>query len=539
MSHGDEAFYSAMPYTFALGNRPYVDELGTQQSAGILLVPFYRVYLAIAGSADGIILFNRYLYFIYAAVGSWLTYRFVKRIERPSTGCWAAALVLTFSYFNLFALSYNTQGAFGFLCGILCAATALLDARPARQLFVASLFLLSAVFSYPGLVMAFFPYTLLVLAWVYRKVPTPARRNALAGLGAGAALAVLIAVLVAFWIGKDNFRRVLAFSQSLGYLTQSALRRFDFYHTGAWPWRWSLLLFTAFFAAWPVVYSLPKRHLWLVAAASVAAMWLLRRQGLATPGISGAILIWMTVPVLTPVCVALNRGWRHGPLLLQLVWAPSVLSMIATTYTSSNGYAATSLGSLGVLVAGAASLGAYLNTLAERNPAQRWGYDLGVAAFLVACLAIQIEGMYGGVYDLDSVLSDLNTRVHSGPFRGTLTNRAEAEFAVAIDHDLKQVEQGQSTLLVFDNFPTGYLSTRLRPRTWSTWIAWFVDPKYLREVMAETFGKPEQLPDVLLEVHMSDSARAYWKPYARQYHVVIDRSELGYQILRRIHRHKK
>ena len=148
VSHGDEAFYSAMPYTFALGNRPYVDELGTQQNAGVLLVPFYRVYLAIAGSTDGIILFNRYLYFIYAAVASWLTYRFVKRIDRPSTGCWAAALALTFSYFNLFALSYNTQGAFGFLCGVLCAATALLDARPARQLFVASLFLLSAVFSF-------------------------------------------------------------------------------------------------------------------------------------------------------------------------------------------------------------------------------------------------------------------------------------------------------------------------------------------------------------------------------------------------------
>ena len=309
---------------------------------------------------------------------------------------------------------------------------------------------------------------------------TPARRNALTGLGAGAALAVLIAVLVAFWIGKDNFRRLLAFSQSLGYLTHSALHRFDFYHTGAWPWRWSLLLFTAFFVAWPIVYSLPKRHLWLLAAAGVAAMWLLNRQGLATPGINSAILIWMTVPVLTPVCVALNRGWRHGPLLLQLVWAPSVLSMIATTYTSSNGYAATSLGSLGVLVAGAASLGAYLNTLAEKNPEQRWGYDLGVAAFLAAFLAIQIEGMYGGVYDLDSVLSDLTTRVHSGPFRGTFTNRAEAEFAVAIDHDLKQVEHGQSTLLVFDNFPTGYLSTRLRPRTWCTWIDWFVNPAYLR-----------------------------------------------------------
>ncbi len=61
VSHGDEAFYSAMPYSFAIGNRPYFDELAIHQNAGILLVPLYRIYLAIAGSADGIILFNRYL----------------------------------------------------------------------------------------------------------------------------------------------------------------------------------------------------------------------------------------------------------------------------------------------------------------------------------------------------------------------------------------------------------------------------------------------------------------------------------------------
>ncbi len=210
--------------------------------------------------------------------------------------------------------------------------------------------------------------------------------------------------------------------------------------------------------------------------------------------------------------------------------------MIATTYTSSNGYLATSLGALGALVSGAASLGALLSTLAERNPTQRWGYDLGLTAFLAACLAIQIAGMYGGVYDEDSVLSDLNTRIHAGPFRGTITNSAEAEVATAIDHDLKRVERGSSTLLVFDNFPTGYLSTRLRPRTWSTWIDWMVAPKYLQQVMAETFGKPEQLPDLILEFRMSDIARQFWRPNARQYRIVIDRRDLGYRILRRIHR---
>ncbi len=44
VSHRDEAFYSAMPYSFLIGNRPYLDERAIHQNAGILLLPFYRLY---------------------------------------------------------------------------------------------------------------------------------------------------------------------------------------------------------------------------------------------------------------------------------------------------------------------------------------------------------------------------------------------------------------------------------------------------------------------------------------------------------------
>jgi hypothetical protein len=531
VNHGDEAFYSSIPYEFAIGNRPYIDEVAPHQNAGVLLVPFYWLYLKISGASDGIVLFNRYLYFVYAAVASWLAYRFVARIERRSTGCWAAALVLTWAYFNMFALSYNTEGALGFVCGILCAATALLEVRPARQLFVASLFFMSAVYSYPGLILAIVPYALVVLLWLYRNLAAERRRNALVGLGAGATLAVLIVVPLAIWIGRDNFRRLMAFQNSLGYLTESSLRKLDFYHSPYWSWRWTLLLFIAGFAAVPVLYSRLRRWPWLAAAASLPVLWLLDQKGMNTPGLNSGITLWMTIWALTPVCLMLNRGWRCGSLLLKLVWLPSCLSMIATTYTSSNGFLATSLGALGALVSGGTSLSAYLDTLARRNPAQRWSYALGLMAFMSACLYMQIESMYGGVYDVDSVMSDLTTRVHSGPFRGTLTNHEEAVFTEAVDRDLKQAAAGQKTLIVFDTYATGYLSTRLRPRAWTTWIDWFVDQKYIANVMTETFPSREQLPDLVLEVKMCDIARGFWKPYADQYRVVVNNTELGYRIL--------
>src|SRR6478609_11255676 len=77
VSHRDEAFYSAMPYSFLIGNQPYLDERTVHQNAGILLMPLYRLYLALAGSTDGIILFNRYLYLAYMTFASLLAWRLV------------------------------------------------------------------------------------------------------------------------------------------------------------------------------------------------------------------------------------------------------------------------------------------------------------------------------------------------------------------------------------------------------------------------------------------------------------------------------
>jgi hypothetical protein len=169
VSHCDEAFYSAMPYSFLLGDRPYVDELAMHQNAGLLLVPFFRVYLAIVGSADGIILFNRHLYFAYICICSFLTYRLVSRISGQTFAGFVAALIVPFSYFAIFALSYNTCGAFGFFCGIVSTATALLGPRPGKQLFGASLWFLSGVFAYPGYAPALLLYVLFVVYWLYRE----------------------------------------------------------------------------------------------------------------------------------------------------------------------------------------------------------------------------------------------------------------------------------------------------------------------------------------------------------------------------------
>ncbi|MEO8902012.1 MAG: hypothetical protein ABI488_09105 [Polyangiaceae bacterium] len=535
VSHGDEAFYSAMPYSFILGNRPYFDELALHQNAGLLLVPFYRVYLAIVGSADGIIMFNRHLYFSYLALSSVVAYRFGRRVSGHVPACCAAALLLLFSYFNLFALSYNTCGAFGFFCGTVSTAEALLKPRPGWQLFGASLWFLSGVFSYPGFAPALLVYVGVVIFWLYRHGQRESRVSGLCGLGAGALAFLAVGVPLLLWLGEPGLQRLLAFSRSMGYAPGFFAKLNFFVHSGIWLWRWQLLGFAGVFVVLPIASRFLGRGVWVLAPLSTAALGYCYWQTLPVALTTNAAVCLTALPLLAPVCVALNRDWRYGRFVLALIWLPSVLSMLCISYSSANGYVAASLGSLGATLAGVLSLSAYLKRQAERSPAQRLSLGLVFGAVIGSLFLLQCHSLFASCYDVDTKFSAHDTRVRSGPLRGTIATHSAAVFVESVDRDLKSVEKGAKTLTIFDSFATGYLSTRLQPRTFTQWIVWVMEAGYTTEICARTFGTPDKLPDLVLAVTVVDRARPVWEPYFKdRYAPVIQRPELGYTILRRL-----
>lgn len=532
VSHKDEAFYSAIPYSFLLGSRPYVEELALHQNAAILMLPFYRVYLAIAGSADGIILFNRYLYFGYAAFCSFTTFGLAKRLTSRSTAYWAAALVLTFSYDNLFALSYNTIGAFSFYCAMVWTARAMTEPRPGWRLFGASLFLLAGVFAYPALLAAALPCAGAALFWLFKFTPKAARRSALLGLGGGVVVGALALMALARTLSAERVAALIQFSRSMGYADGSPLAKLDFFASPVWALRGPLLLGCgAMLLILPVAAYFLNRGLWLIAAGIFALLVLDDRLSvLELSAVSFASTFLMAMPVLAPVCIALNRTWRYGALVLTFLWAPSVISMLCVAYASANGYHASSLGSLGALLAGVTSLSALVDKLAIQRPHNRLGYGAVLGSFLVVTLYIQIYGLFEAVYDESMAFRSCNTRVRSGPFRGTRTNRAEAERTMSVDRDLKEAAKVGQTLAVFDSFPSGYLSTHLRPKTFSHWVL-ALHGTYYKRMMRQTYGTPEERPDVILQIGMTVRARQFWRRYLkREYLVVADRPEYGYAI---------
>ena len=61
----DESFYVALPWRFAHGARPFVDETTVAQQAGLLVSPFVWVWRELVG-VDGVVLYVRHLQFLFS-----------------------------------------------------------------------------------------------------------------------------------------------------------------------------------------------------------------------------------------------------------------------------------------------------------------------------------------------------------------------------------------------------------------------------------------------------------------------------------------
>lgn len=525
----DEAFYSAMSYGFVLGNKPYQDELALHQNAALLTVPFFRVYTWLLGS-EGILLFNRWLYFAYIALCSLTTFRLVRKLTNTTTAAWAAAVVVPFSYFNLFTLSYNTLGALGVFMGVLLGTHALLE-QPVRHLVGASLFFTIATFAYPTFGVIAVLHSVLVLVRLRQRATAKDFKRSLIAAAICAIVALLLAAAFLAAVTLDHVRAALEFSRAMGYGTKTLAVGSDWSKSEVWAERPHLVQYALLLLVFPVVLKrYPRATLPLVLL--VPSLWFsIYFRSEHAPAMTLAAMFLIMFPVLTPVCVALTPSFQHRRLVLEQLWLPGVVSMFVVTFTSANGALAASLGALPSLVAGMVALSALVSTV-TRSPSSRHATWL-FASFSAAVLGAQIHTLFNGVYDFDAQLSHQTARVHRGPYRGALTTPANAVLFETLDADLKSLEDPAKTLAAFDDFGVAYLSTRMRPRTFTHWVVWVFEPNYGRKICQETYGEVAKRPDFVVLYHprLNRKANRFLR-FLNKYEKVIERPELGYTIER-------
>ncbi|HSL95386.1 MAG TPA: hypothetical protein VLA35_05660 [Thermoleophilia bacterium] len=110
----DEGFAVVVPWRWALGDRPFVDEMNLMQTAGFLTYPFVKAYVWVTGGSEGIVLYLRQLYVLWVGIVTGLVFFGLKGHVRWQYGAAISAVYITFVVLGASQLSSATLAA-GFL----------------------------------------------------------------------------------------------------------------------------------------------------------------------------------------------------------------------------------------------------------------------------------------------------------------------------------------------------------------------------------------------------------------------------------------
>jgi len=455
----DESFYVVLPWRFAHGASPFVDETTVAQQAGLLVTPLVRVWAELVG-VDGVVLYVRHLQFVFSLLVAGAVFVGLRSVLRSTPAALVTAVAaVAFVPFDIHSLSYNTLGTGLFTAGCFLGLRSLPPRSSSWWLVAAAVCHGFAVFAYPSLAVA------VVAAFAGRLVLEPARwrREILAfGLPAlaifGAAMGTVLGSAGVHAVA-DGYRRsstYLGHSRSPGKLLDVVQHQ------------WTTLHY------W---------HLLLAALGLLLVLWRFRRP-LAVPLL--LVLPVLCLPVaagraLSSYTSSLEFVSHYGMLALPLlvlvwrradarrlfmaVWLPALLAGLATGWSSNNGGVNFGVGFLSAVFVTTAFL--------------VWALEEAAAARLALVPAVVVPALLlvlGWPVYRDGPVSTLDATVSSGPFAGLRTSLNKKLWLEEIGRDLDRVSPSCRIVFLRD-FPAGYLLSHSRADTSSAWIATISEDK--------------------------------------------------------------
>jgi hypothetical protein len=472
-----------LPWRFAHGATPFVDETTVSQQAGLLVSPFVWFWRQIAG-ADGVVLFVRHLQLIFSVLVAASVFLGLRGVLRNGSAALLAAIsAVAFVPFDIHSLSYNTLGSGLFTAGCMLGFRSLAQRSSFWWLVVAGLCHGLAVFAYPSLAVA------VVAAFAARLALEPGRwrREAVAF---GAPALCVFAVAMGVVVGSagvhavaDGYRRS---SKYLGHSNGAGKIGDVFHHQWTTLHYWYLLLpaLVLLLVVWrcrrplavPLLLLLPLLCL-PVSAGRVLDSYTSGLEYVAHYGALGLPLLVLVWP---------RRDARR---LFAAVWVPALLAGLATAWSSNNGGVNFGVGFLPAVFVTTAFL--------------VWALEDAAAEQLVLWPALVVPALLlvlGWPVYRDGPVSTLDATVSSGPYAGLQTSLNKKLWLEEINRDLDRVSP-HCRIAFFRDFPGGYLLSHSRADTNSAWIATIAAGKAI--AYQKTFLRYWQrhgLPDVAVQL---------------------------------------
>lgn len=507
----DESFYVAMPYRFALGDVPLRDEQNLGQLAGVLILPFVRLYLQVMGGSDGIVLYVRHLHLIFTALVGIAVYLAVRPALGRGHALLAGALCLAFVPFNIHSLSYNTMGS-----GLLTVGCflALHGGGGRARWGLAGLAHGLAILVYPTLA----PVAVVFPAVLFATEERSRRKHLIGAYLAGGLLAAMIPAWLAFQAGFDAVRALPAylagFQTAGGGLDKVWAGIATFAHNVPQPGL--LLAGMAVLAVWNLLRPRPLRWLLPLLPLLLLGWW-------REPNGTDNLLVISAVALLGPFVYPLVRDLAFGRRVMRYVWTPSFVAGLITLWSSTNGSYNACIGLFPACVASVVFMQMALMKIPV--PAAR---EFAVLALPLLLLVPLMKGGYTDYYG-DPVHRDkLTERVGAGPYKGLYTQPERAAMLRQFEQQVRPLIRSDDRALVFNDWTGGYLLLGSRPGTNSVWLA----PGASRQTTFDYWQRSSNVPSIVLLMKKSESTPDPLLDLARgpAFQTVAD---LGFATLRR------
>lgn len=479
----DESGSLVVPWRWALGDIPFVNEEDLSQIPSLLVYPLVKLFAVLRGyDVTGLVLYGRHLYLLLAigvALGAFMVLR---RLVRWELALLVAALCVASLSWDTPQVSSSTMGAALLTLGSVLGLRAVIE-PPSRAWALASGAVLGlAVVAYPTLLFVLPFYAVFLAfalgrggvavlaegAFAYPPDPQgpPTGRTAWQVLSAwalGGALTLVPISLVILSFDTENLVRcwhyTLEISHQLGQLG-GATKAYEIV-SGSWSFLWSrpylvviAVLVYVVYRRWPLL----GRSL---LAGLPVALWLAGQR--PTLGTAGFVLMYAAAAPYLYLFIPHGRR-PDGARVLIWIWVPALFAGAMAAYTSSLGYVHAAMGLFPAILASALFLAWALEAVPRPGVRLPW---LSLAV-LLAVLGVAVSFQFRQQAGPES--AEATTRFADGPWWGVRVPETEHAYVTQLSADLAAHERVGDELLVFYGGSGLYLYWSGGVATNSYWI---------------------------------------------------------------------
>lgn len=562
----DESFYLSTADRFLKGDTFLVTEWYRTQLSSVICLPFYWLYVTIAGSNTGVILYFRMLFLVLSYATAIVGYRTIKKQYPEGVAVITAIFIMFYAHLNITALSYYMMS----LEFLLIALFIIYDyayTRSKKRLIVAGASFALSVMSLPSFAVAYFAVIGLIciilivvkigiLPDKWEEVIRQAEFVTIA-LYTMAGIAIPAVIFAIYMFANASIADIIAavpyimFDNEHSFTFGFCFRRFFFAVSdvfGKWTYVAYMLMLLSFIECYIVKKKVIKDCI-VVIDIVVLIQCIIRAAG--HTGYIQTVLCLFCFPLFL---LTNKKNWR-----MFWLFVPSGLSLAMTYSFSSSDFLYVL--AIGHFVAAVGCVAFAYDYVQERmqEAAEDSLSGLKLIATRIICAVIVVGVVYTAgvtvylrmtnVYR-DAPVSKLNCKITQGVGKGLYTTKEHLEY---YDEARDMIEQycmstsegndADDTIMFSKILPWGYMYTDLKCGYPTTWRATAYNAEQLEAyydmnrnkepdiivVLKEYYGSYDACGDVEDDHNPNlDEMNDYWKDYIARNNMVRTEVTCGY-----------